>query len=62
MTPGKPEYHLHLVAEPGNAPAVVRLRRALKQLWRGYRLRCRAVEEVKPPGEKGEGLAAGPPG
>jgi hypothetical protein len=41
-------YRLELEALADDVPAAVRLRRALKCLLRGFRLRCRVVAEVTP--------------
>jgi hypothetical protein len=37
-----------LEAVPDDVPQLVRLRRLLKVLLRGYRFRCRRIEELKP--------------
>lgn len=47
----RPTFILELRPEPdkpGEAPAIVRLRRALKSLGRSYGLRCIRVEPGKP--------------
>jgi hypothetical protein len=46
--PGGERYRLELEALADAVPAAVRLRRALKCLLRGFRLRCRAVADVTP--------------
>jgi len=44
----RPRYRLTLEAVPDDVPQLVRLRRLLKVLLRGYRFRCRRIEELKP--------------
>jgi hypothetical protein len=62
--PGGERYRLELEALADDAPAVVRLRRALKCLLRAFGLRCRSVADVTtrqlPAGNGAP--AAGPPG
>jgi len=41
-------YRLTLIPLPGGAPALVRVRQALKTLLRIHRLRCESVEELEP--------------
>ena len=45
-----PRYVVTLRAEPGDVPADVRLRRALKCLGRAFNLKCLDIREIKPPG------------
>ena len=49
------EFVIRLRALPADVPPAVRLRRALKLLLRGFRLKCEAVEEVQ--GERQAGGA-----
>jgi hypothetical protein len=41
-------YTLTIEALPASTPAAIRLRRALKALLRGFKLRCIAVQEQPP--------------
>jgi hypothetical protein len=61
--PGGERYRLELEALADDVPAAVRLRRALKCLLRGFRLRCRSVADVRPrqPPAGDEAPAADPP-
>jgi hypothetical protein len=40
-------FHLELQATPGTVPAIIRLRRALKGLLRGYGLQCVRIREIE---------------
>ena len=46
----RPRYHLILEAAPGSDPTL-RLRCALKALWRRHGLRCLSIRQVGPAGE-----------
>ena len=48
-----PVYQLTLSPTPGNVPATIRLRKALKALLRVYGLRCTSVAQVNPTTETG---------
>jgi hypothetical protein len=44
----RPRYQLLLEAQPGDVPAILRLRRLLKTLLRGYGFRCISAQELPP--------------
>ena len=46
MTPNGERFSLVLRAVPGGVPATIRLRRALKMLWRAYQLRAEDIRDL----------------
>jgi hypothetical protein len=51
----RPPFRLTLIALPDPVPARVRVRKALKVLLRAFRLKCVAVEPVRPAKGAGNG-------
>jgi hypothetical protein len=51
---GGEKFVVELEALPDDAPAHVRVRAALKHLWRSHKLRCRSVVQVKGGGSPAE--------
>ena len=45
---GREEYELRIVARPGDAPAIIRLRHVLKALLRTYNFRATSVRDITP--------------
>jgi hypothetical protein len=45
---GGEEYDLRIVARPGDAPAIIRLRHVLKALLRTYNFRATSVRDITP--------------